>query len=104
MTGSAAVTCYILSAKHGLIPSETVIGPYNIDGLDRRIIPGLLADMVPVLKKYDKVIFFKAGVGAAYDECMRVACDRADKPLDSFGDGLMGGIGGLEGKIKAARG
>ena len=63
---------YILSAKHGLIPSEKVIEPYDMD-LGRGRIAELLPDMVPVLKKYDKVIFFKAG--AAYDECMKAACD-----------------------------
>ena len=95
--------CYILSAKHGLIPSEKVIEPYDM-GLDRGRIVELLPDMVTVLKKYDKVIFFKAGAKAAYDECMKAACDRAGRPLDSFGTGFMGGIGELEGKIEAARG
>ena len=49
---------YILSAKHGLIPSEKVVEPYDMD-LGRGRIAELLPDMVPVLKKYDKVIFFK---------------------------------------------
>ena len=94
---------YILSARHGLIPSEKVIEPYDM-WLDRERIAELLPDMVPVLKKYDKVIFFKAGAGAVYDECMKAACDRAGRPLDSFGSGFMSGIGELEGKIEAARG
>ena len=94
---------YILSAEHGLLPSEKVIGPYD-RVMDPERMRELLPDMIPVLQEYDEVIFFKAGARKLYADCMEEACSKADRPLDSFGFGFMGDIGKLEEKIKDACG
>ncbi len=94
---------YILSAEHGLLPSEKVIGPYD-RVMDPERMRELLPDMIPVLQEYDEVIFFKAGARKLYADCMEEACNKAGKPLDSFGFGFMGDIGKLEEKIKDACG
>ena len=92
---------YILSAKHGLLPSEKVIAPYNRI-MDQMRMQELLLDMIPVLQKYDKVIFFNGGARSLYAECIKEACNRADRPLDSFGSKILEGIGDLEAKINDA--
>lgn len=93
---------YILSARHGLLPSEKEIEPYNriMDGeRARELLPG----MIRVLQGYDKVIYFKAGARGIYEECVKEACARACRPVDSFGYAFMGGIGELPERIKRAR-
>ena len=90
---------YILSAKHGLLPSEKIIAPYN-QIMDPERAGELLPGMIRVLQGYDRVVYFKAGASGIYEECMREACERAGRPLDSFGYGFMGGIGELGGRLE----
>ena len=90
---------YILSARHGLLPSEKVIAPYN-QIMDRERAKELLPSMVQVLQEYDRVIYFKAGARGIYEECMKEACAQADRPLDSFGYGFMGGINEMGERIE----
>ena len=101
--GESAVSICTSSAEHGLHPSEKVIGPYD-RVMDPERMRELLPDMIPVLQEYDEVIFFKAGTRKLYADCMEEACNKAGRPLDSFGFGFMGDIGKLEEKIKDACG
>ena len=86
---------YILSAEHGLLFSEKVVGPYN------RVMDGpraeeLVPQLVPIVAKYDTVIYFKAGARGIYKQCLEMACKKADKKMISFGYNLMGGINDLQ--------
>ena len=51
---------YILSAEHGLLPAEKIIKPYN-RLLDTDRANKLLPKIESTIKKYDKIIYFKAG-------------------------------------------
>ena len=93
---------YILSARHGLLPSEKVIAPYD-QIMDWKRKRELLPSMVEVLQGYDRVVYFKAGASGIYEKCMKEACAQAGKQLDSFGSRNMGGIGELPERIKRAR-
>ena len=66
---------YILSAEHGLLPSEKIIGPYD-RVMDPERMRELLPDIIPVLQEYDEVIFFKAGARKLYADCMEEACNK----------------------------
>lgn len=92
---------YIFSAKHGLLPSEKVIAPYNQIMTPERC-KELLPDMVKVLKKYDCVVYFRGGASKLYEDSMKKACEMAGRPIDSFGFKILGKIGELEARIKKA--
>ena len=92
---------FILSAKHGLIPAEKVIAPYN-RLMDEQRCDELIPHVAESLKKYDTVVYFKGGSGSPYKRCMAEACGMAGVKLDDFGDKIMQGIGDLPGKIRDA--
>lgn len=92
---------YILSAEHGLLPSEKIIEPYNrIIGEQR--CQELIPKLKPILENYDAVVFFKAGARNLYEKCLKSACNESNVKLISFGFGFMGGINELEEKINKA--
>ena len=92
---------YILSAEHGLLPSEKIIQPYNRI-MDEQRSKELISDMVPIIQKYDTVIFFKAGARKLYEQCIESACKKADKKIISFGYAIMGDINKLPEIIRDA--
>ena len=86
---------YILSAEHGLLFSEKVIIPYNRVMNESRA-KELVPQIVPIVAKYDTVIYFKAGARGIYKQCLGDACKKAGKKMVSFGYGFMGDIGRLQ--------
>ena len=92
---------YILSAEHGLLPSEKITKPYN-RVIDEQRCLELIPKLKPIIKNYDTIIFFKAGARNLYEKCLKSACDESNVKLISFGFGFMGGINELEGKINKA--
>ena len=86
---------YILSVKHGLLFSEKVVGPYN-RVMDESRAKELVPQLVPIVAKYDTVIYFKAGAIELYKKCLEDACEKAGKKMISFGTGFMGGINDLQ--------
>lgn len=93
---------YILSAEHGLLPAEKIIKPYN-RLLDTHRANKLLPKIESTIKKYDKIIYFKAGARKLYEECLKTACNNMGVKIESFGFGFMGGINELENKISKAK-
>ncbi len=93
---------YILSAEHGLLPAEKIIDPYN-RLLDKERVEKLLPKIESVIKKYDKIIYFKAGARKLYEECLDIACKKMGVEMISFGFGFMGGINELESRINEAK-
>ena len=91
---------YILSAEHGLLFSEKVIEPYNRI-MDESRAEELIPQLVPIVAKYDAVIYFKAGARGIYEQCLGDACKKAGKKMISFGYGFMGDIGNLQNIIRA---
>ena len=93
---------YILSAKYGLINSETVIEPY-----ERKMNPErcqeLLKQIVSILRNFDVVIYYRGGAGKVYAECIEKACKQASVGLVSFGYANMGDIKKLEEVLKNAQ-
>lgn len=92
---------YILSAEHGLLPSDKVIGPYNRI-MDEQRCAELLPEIKKVVKDYDAIVFFKAGARGLYGKCLEQACSECGVKMISFGFGFMGGINELPDKIKIA--
>ena len=91
---------YILSAEHGLLFSEKVIKPYNRI-MDESRAEELMPQLVPIVTKYDTVIYFKAGARSIYEQCLGEACKKAGKKMISFGYGFMGDIGSLQDIVRA---
>ena len=94
---------YILSAEHGLLPSEKIIEPYN-RLIDEKRVQELIPKIEPIIKKYDKVIYFKAGARKLYEDCLNTVCEKTGVEIESFGFGFMGGINELENRIIEAKG
>lgn len=94
---------YILSAEHGLLPSEKIIKPYN-RLMDEKRAQELIPKIESIIKKYDKIIYFKAGARKLYEDCLNTACKKTGVEMESFGFGFMGGINELENRINAAKG
>ena len=90
---------YILSAEHGLLFSEKVIEPYNRI-MDESRAEELMPHLIPIVSKYDTVIYFKAGARSIYEQCLGEACKKAGKKMISFGYGFMGDIGSLQNIIR----
>ena len=90
---------YILSAKYGLINSETVIEPYEKKMSSERC-KEILEQIVSVLKKFDVAIYYRGGAGKLYMECLEKACEQARVQLISFGYANMGDINKLEEVLK----
>ena len=82
---------YILSAEHGLLYSEKVIEPYDRI-MDEHRSAELIHDMIPIIQKYDTVIFFKGGAGKLYRQCIQTACDKANSKIISVGYANLGDI------------
>lgn len=94
---------YILSAEHGLLPSEKIIKPYN-RLMDEKRVKELVPKIETIIKKYDKIIYFKAGARKLYEDCLNVACKKTGVEIESFGFGFMGGINELENRIDSSKG
>ncbi|MBM3905041.1 MAG: hypothetical protein FJ357_07925 [Thaumarchaeota archaeon] len=92
---------YILSAEHGMIPSEKVISPYN-RMLDEKRLSELLPQVKNTIKNYDAIVYFKAGARKLYEECLRRACIECGVNMISFGFGFMGGINEMDKKVREA--
>jgi predicted site-specific integrase-resolvase len=93
---------YILSAKYGLVNSETVIEPYEKKMTAQRC-EELLDQIVSVLKNFDVVIYYRGGAGKVYAECIEKACQTAGVKLVSFGYANTGDINKLEEVLKNVR-
>lgn len=92
----------ILSAKYGLVDSETIIENYQGILTPERAKEFLL-QVTKYVQNYDEVIFFKAGARALYNDLMVEACQRVGVPYYSFGSKRMAGIRELEDLICQVR-
>ncbi len=93
---------FILSAEFGLVPAEKIIPPYN-RLMDEKRCSELIPKIKEIVKNYDAIIFFKAGAGKLYEQCLSKACDESGVQLISFGHGFMAGINDLPKKIQEAK-
>lgn len=84
----------ILSGKYGLLEPDRVIGPYG-DVMSPEKVKELLPQVINKVKDYDVVLYFKAGARSAYLDCIRPACQKANKTLIITGFAHMGGINNL---------
>lgn len=81
----------ILSARYGLVASETVIAYYQ-EIMNSKRTEILLPQVVNYLRKYDMSVYFRAGARAIYFELMKKASTIANKTIVYFGSGYMKGI------------
>ena len=81
----------ILTAKYGLIDADEIIDPYD-EKMDEERAQVLVSKIAKKLRKYDFVIYYKAGASKAYLECMKKACELSEKPLVVCGFKVIGGI------------
>ena len=93
---------FILSAEHGLVPAEKIIQPYDRI-MDEKRCQELIPEIKKIVEKYDVIIFFKAGAGRLYEQCITKACTESKVRLISFGYGFMGGINDLPSEIRKAK-
>lgn len=82
---------YILSAEHGLLDSEKIIESYDRI-MDEQRSHKLIPSMVPVIQKYDVVIFYKGGSRKLYEQCIQSACDEAGRKMIPVGFKIHGDI------------
>lgn len=89
------VPFYILSAKHGLVESETIIEPYDeVMTLDK--CSQLVDSIRKVVSRFNVVIYYKGGSRKEYLECIKQAMKGLDSKLIEFGYAIMGDINKLE--------
>ena len=74
---------YILSAKHGLLFSEKVIEPYDQIMSELRA-EKLIPQLVPIVAKYDTVIYITTDDTNLYEQCLKDACEKAGKKMISL--------------------
>ncbi|WP_258084319.1 DUF6884 domain-containing protein [Thermococcus thermotolerans] len=85
------VPLYILSAKYGLVNSDTIIEPYDqIMTMDR--VHELLPQVKRVLKEFDIVVFYQGGARKEYRILIEMACKDLGIPLVKYGYKNMGDI------------
>lgn len=86
------IALFILSAEHGLIFGEDLICTYDRK-LDRARAAELVDEVARQLRyaKIESVVFFSAGVNAAYRMLLEAACDKAGVDYRSVGHSCMGG-------------
>ena len=85
---------YILSAEHGLLFSEKTIAPYDRI-MDESRAKELVITLLPTIRDYDAIIFYKGGSGKLYEQCIKSACKQANKEFISFGYAFLGDINQL---------
>lgn len=93
------VPFYILSAKYGLIHSDTVIEPYDQIMTQERI-HELLPQVKEKLKDFDIVVFYQGGAREEYKKLIELACKAIGKKLVVYGYKNVGDIGKTEEIIK----
>lgn len=91
----------IVSAKYGLVMSDTPIELYDQEMTAERI-PVLLPQVSAALEPYSAVVYFQAGARRLYRELLDAACLEVGIPFCAFGTGFMGGINDLERMIERA--
>lgn len=91
----------ILSAKYGLVDSETVIESYD-QIMDQERARALLQQVREYVRRYDAVIFFKGGSRSEYHNLISTACRMENIPCILFGFMYMGEIGRTEDIIREA--
>jgi len=89
----------ILTAKYGLIDADEIIGPYD-KKMDEKRARTLVSKIAKKLRKYDFVIYYKAGASKIYMECIKKACELLEKPLIVCGYNIIGGINDIPPLIK----
>ena len=92
----------ILSAKYGLVDSESLIKDYN-EVMDLERAKVLLPRVIEYLKKYDVIVYFKAGARSEYTELIEKASIYANCSLISFGSGIMAGVNKIPEAIRAIK-
>jgi hypothetical protein len=80
---------YILSAKYGLIKSDSIIEPYNMMMSEKRS-KELENELLPIIQKYDLILFFAGGANYHYKNCIENAALKTNKKIISIGYGFMG--------------
>ncbi len=94
---------FILSAKYGLINSETVIEPYD-EIMSEAKCRKFIKKIVNIISKFEVVLFYRGGARKSYLNCIRRALQKTEgKEFISFGYGNMGDINKLEQLIETAR-
>ena len=88
----------ILSSKFGLVDSQTVIEDYE-EVLTPERVKILLPQVVDYVKRYDVVIYFKAGASFIYFELIKKASEIANIPIVYLGYGYMAEINKIPGVI-----
>ena len=88
----------ILSSKFGLVDSQTIIEDYE-EVLTPERIKILLPQVVDYVKRYDVVIYFKAGASFIYFELIKKASEIAYIPIVYLGYGYMAEINKIPGVI-----
>jgi len=81
----------ILSSKYGLVDSQTIIENYE-EILMPESAKILLPRVIDYVKRYDVIVYFKAGASALYFELISIAADIALKPIMHFGYAFMGDV------------
>lgn len=88
----------ILSSRYGLVDSQMVIEDYD-DILTPERAEILLPRIADYIKKYDVIVYFKAGASALYFELIREAAELAKRPIVHFGYGYMAEVNEIPGVI-----
>ena len=78
----------ILSSKYGLVDSQTIIKGYE-EILTPERVKLLLPKVVAYIKKYDAIVYFKAGAPFVYFELIKKASEIANIPIVYLGYGYM---------------
>ena len=91
----------IVSAKYGLVMSDTPIESYDQEMTAERI-PILLSQVSAALEPYSAVVYFQAGARRLYRELLEAACLKGGIPFFAFGTGFMGGINDLKKMVEKA--
>jgi len=92
---------YILSAEHAMLPAEKITEPYDrIMDINRS--QELIPKVKEIVKKYDSIVYFRAGASRLYEQCLKSACEQSNVKLISYGYNIMGDFGKLGEKIREA--
>lgn len=97
------VPFYILSAKYGLINSDTIIQPYD-QIMTKERAQELLSQVKEELKNFEIIVFYSGGSRKEYRELVELACNELGKKLVIFGYKNMGDIRKTEKIIKKLKG
>lgn len=88
----------IVSSKFGLVDSQAIIEDYE-EILTAERIKILLPQVIDYVKKYDVVLYFKAGASSIYFELIKKASEIANRPIVYLGYGYMAEVNKIPGFI-----